>query len=336
MTLRVHCPAGCLIRVPGRYAGKVVRCPGCQATLQLPQVSNTELDRNRTTSIRAALVRSSTSQTSDRPTAQNKPASPAERVPSPATESTVDSSDGDQKDRSKPLDGSDQHSTRVARKRLSTPAPLRRDPPPAELPMEPPPISVVGGESIPGSASASQPAGQPSGSFLQASKDEEQMLNQFRASTSDRKILARFYSACVFCTGIFNLVPAIYFWLTWDQVGLAPDWPRWAYLQVFIAGLHIIYAIYLYQIPDWSTLRTIAFAMLVLAMLYGVVSSGLLIGGGQGIIAHFLMLPSDLLNQAAIWCVAMLCLATLISYLTGRESALWCRTEKLLNQILTG
>ncbi|MCH2181212.1 MAG: hypothetical protein MK108_04330 [Mariniblastus sp.] len=339
MTLRVQCPEGCLISTPVRYAGKVVRCPGCQLVIQIPRVSNKTVDGQPPNTIRATRAKQARAQTSERSTARDDQLAAehgeSNRQETP-TEPIVRRSKEVQGDTSEPTSGMTGPPPVVIRKRLSTPAPVRRKGLAPDGPAEPPLPRVVEGETQPDSPPSSDGSEQPGPAFLQEQEDEEQMLRQFQASTSDRKILARFYSACVFCTGVFNLLPAIYFWSTWDQVDLDPVWPRWAYLQIFVAGLHFIYAIYLYQIPDWSTLRTIAVAMLVLAMMYGVVSSGLLIGGGQGTVAHFLMLPSALLNQAAIWCVAMLCLATLISYLTGRESALWCRTEKLLNQILTG
>ena len=76
--------------------------------------------------------------------------------------------------------------------------------------------------------------------------------------------------------------------------------------------------------------------MLVVAFVFGLLSTGLLVGGGQGAFANFLGLSFVIVKRAAIWCVAMLILATLMSYLGGRESANWQRAEQLLEEILTG
>ena len=54
----------------------------------------------------------------------------------------------------------------------------------------------------------------------------------------------------------------------------------------------------------------------------------------EGTIAQFLHLPYVLARSATIWCVAMLCLATLMTFLSGRESLNWQRTEQLLREIL--
>ena len=306
MTMRVQCPTGCLLSIPDRYSDKMVRCPSCQLVIQIPAVLNRETESGGVSTIQAKRVQS-TKNSSVAPQAVET----AEQEPRTEQEPPVS-----------------------IRQRLSVPAPIRREILPPEELTEPP--HRTANTQPPAPIESEEKGGVPVGAGTPARKDEEQILRQFYASTSDRRILARFYAICLFCTGIFNLVPAIYLGTNWDQLDIDPTWPRWAYLQIFVAGLYFIYAIYLFQLPDWSALRTIAIAMLALAMFYGFITSGLLIGGAQGYIAQFLMLPTAFSNRAAIWCVAMLCVATLISYLTGRESAQWCRTEKLLNQILMG
>lgn len=343
MPLRVHCPQGCLIRVPNSRAGKVVRCPGCKSVIRLPDVSASELASGKPIPIHALPADTADSQISDfvpyrddQPENLNQESDHGKQKPGSPTHQASGETTG-QTGRAVNEPGPFKEPTPVVpNKRLETPAPTRRKIPSADEPVDFSSPDVRDQEPLARSMSRPPDNTQRSKTFLQKPEDGDQMLRQFHASTSDRIVLARFYSICVFCTGIFNLIPAIYFWYFWGDIEIGSSWPRWAYLQIFVAGLHFIYAIFLYQIPDWSTLRTIAIAMLVFAMMYGLVSSGLLIGGGHGTIANFLKLPSALLNQAAIWCVAMLCLSTLISYLTGKESALWCRTEKLLNQILTG
>ena len=340
MPLRVHCPQGCLIRVPNSRAGKVVRCPGCKSVIRLPDVSASELASGKPIPIHALPADTTDSQISDfvpyrddQPENLNQESDQGKQKPgSPTHKATGETPHQAGRVVNEP---SEEPTPVVPKKRLVTPAPTRRKIP-SDEPVDFSPPAVLDQEPLAHSMSRPSDGTHRLKTFLQEPEDGDQMLRQFQASTSDRIVLARFYSICVFCTGIFNLIPAIYFWYFGGHIEIGASWPRWAYLQIFVAGLHFIYAIFLYQIPDWSTLRTIAIAMLVFAMMYGLVSSGLLIGGGHGTIANFLRLPSALLNQAAIWCVAMLCLSTLISYLTGKESALWCRTEKLLNQILTG
>ena len=155
-----------------------------------------------------------------------------------------------------------------------------------------------------------------------------------RRANADRVTLTRFFAAMLVFVGLVNFAPAIYCWYTWSQVDIDFLLPRWIYLQIFIAVLHLVYAVLLLQVPDWSTLRSIAIVMLAFAFVFGLFSMGLLTTGGNGLLAQFLQVPDSLGRQACIWCVAMLCLATLASYLAGRESNNWQRTERLLAEIL--
>lgn len=155
-----------------------------------------------------------------------------------------------------------------------------------------------------------------------------------RRANADRVTLTRFFAAMLVFVGLVNFAPAIYCWYTWSQVDIDFLLPRWIYLQIFIAVLHLVYAVLLLQVPDWSTLRSIAVVMLAFAFVFGLFSMGLLTTGGNGLLAQFLQVPDSLGRQACIWCVAMLCLATLASYLAGRESNNWQRTERLLAEIL--
>ena len=203
-------------------------------------------------------------------------------------------------------------------------------------------------EALPSVATSDQ-AMHESGAFRFVVKDPEAARNAGKEETSsvsalelrtkranaDRVTLTRFFAALLMFVGLVNFAPAVYCWYTWSQNDIDFVLPRWIYLQIFIAILHLIYSLMLLQIPDWTTLRSIAVVMLVFAFVFGVFSMGLLTTGSNGLLAQFLQVPGSLGRQACIWCVAMLCLATLASYLAGRESNAWQRTEKLLAEILT-
>ncbi len=167
---------------------------------------------------------------------------------------------------------------------------------------------------------------------VEEKKDWHQRLKD---ANSDRKLLARFFAICLCIVAIVNMVPALYHWIHWTQLSEEVALPRWIYIQVFVGALYLIYAVFLAQIPDWSALRAVAVAMLVMAFVFGVVSTGLLMGGGQGNLSSFLGIPFTLNRQACIWCVAMLCLATLMAYWGGKESMNWQRTEFLMKEILS-
>ena len=153
---------------------------------------------------------------------------------------------------------------------------------------------------------------------------------RFQKFRDDRVILARFLAVCLIGVGLVNVLPAGYFWNDWSRLDQPGPVPRWIWMQVFVALLHLVYAVYLLQIPDWASLRAVAFAMLGIAMLFGLVAAGLMGSSSQNVVPRFMELGGNVIRQARLWCVAMLCVATLASYLGGRESARWQRAEKLM------
>ena len=159
------------------------------------------------------------------------------------------------------------------------------------------------------------------------------MTTRIERARKERIVLARFFAVCLCIVAIVNMVPAIYHWSQWSEVAELQQLPRWTYLQIFVAAMHFVYAFYLIQINDWSALRTVSVVMIVVGAIFGAVSAGLALGGAQGSIARFLNLPYVMIRSASVWCVAMLCLATLTSYLVGREATNWRRIEQLVRNI---
>lgn len=166
--------------------------------------------------------------------------------------------------------------------------------------------------------------------------DENRWGQRFKKSRDDRIVLARFLAVCLIGVAIVNVVPAVVYWYRWTAEESISALPRWVYLQVFAALLHVVYAIFLVQVADWASLRAVSWAMLAIAMVFGLLSTGLIVGEGTGFIPQFLELEGSLVRRAGLWCVAMLCVATLASYLGGRESARWQRAEKLLFSMQDG
>ncbi len=154
--------------------------------------------------------------------------------------------------------------------------------------------------------------------------------DRFQKFRDDRVILSRLLAFCLIGVGLINVIPAGLFWNQWSRVDQPPPVPRWIWMQVFVALLHMVYAVYLLQIPDWASLRAVAFAMLGIAMLFGLVAAGLMGSSNDNFVPQFMQLSGNTVRQARLWCVAMLCVATLASYLGGRESAKWQRAEKLM------
>lgn len=165
-------------------------------------------------------------------------------------------------------------------------------------------------------------------------EDTRSWETRLETANADRKVLARVFAICLCLVALINMVPAIYHWYHWNLQSDSMPLPRWIYILVFVGALHVVYAFFLFQINDWSAMRAVSIAMLAIAFVFGVISTGLLMGGGDGNLSSFLGIPFMLIRQASIWCVAMLVLATLMSYWGGREATNWQRAEHLLKDIL--
>ncbi len=155
------------------------------------------------------------------------------------------------------------------------------------------------------------------------------------AANRDRVLLTRVFGMLICLVGIVNMVPSYLFWNRWSQQIAAPPLPQWVYWQVFVAALCLVYAVFLCQIADWSALKSVSFMMLIMAMGYGLITASLALGGLQSPAARWLSLDGQTLDRGKTWCATMLCVATLISYLGGRESSKWKRANQLLDKIGT-
>lgn len=166
---------------------------------------------------------------------------------------------------------------------------------------------------------------------LESEVEKKSWEQRLQDANADRKMLTRFLAGCLLLVAIVNIVPAVYHWRSWALLAESMPLPRWIYLQIFIGAIYSTYAVFLMQINDWSALRSVSVAMLLIAFTFGIVSTGLLIGSS---FSSLLGIPYSLNRQAGIWCVAMLILATIMSYWAGKESSNWRRAELLLQDIL--
>ena len=156
---------------------------------------------------------------------------------------------------------------------------------------------------------------------------------EIAAANRDRVLLTRVFGIAISLVGIANMVPSYLFWNRWSQQIAAPPLPQWVYWQVFIAALCLVYVVFLWQIADWSALKSVSIVMLIMAMGYGLVTVSLVLGGVQSPAARWFSLDDQILDRGKIWCATMLCVATLISYLGGRASSKWKRANLLMDKV---
>jgi len=388
MPLRVHCPNGCLIRMPSNRAGRIVRCPECKSSIQLSLASESEIKSGKPIPIEATLVsydddcpvipvdtqhddNPSNSGSSDRideecdsavlseitaaieaATAEQSPP-PRETIPLRPENASMktdprpkaahhQSSQQPQQPQQPKLDVPSELSPRgIQKNKEAHREKLRMI---LAIPDEPIIAKPVTEESFAKHSlrpererkSRETPEVIPTWDVVPASAPSIPWEDRIRKANEDRVVLSRLLAASLCVLAIVNVIPALIFWYDWycsiDQVAL----PRWVYLQCFIAAIYVVYALFQFQIPDWSAVRAVSITMLVIAFLFGVLSTGLLVGGGGGVLADFLGVSHTYLQRAAIWCVTMLCLATLVSYLGGREAANWRRSQQLMMEMNLG
>ncbi len=346
MPLLVQCPSGCQIRMSRNRAGKIVRCPECKCEIRVPKLLPESMEVGSVHVCQAKVVEEKDQQ-KDRPGKSGaEVASGRLEVPKFKPRrgtGVILKSDGVVKSdrgstRGKAFDSlshsqKDSQTTQPRAKHVEVNSLGREselsEPNRLKTPDPALPLRAVGNQNSPGlsrlhSIRLSDPVP------VEKEKNWEVRLTN---ANSDRRILARFFALCLCLVALVNMVPAIYQWYHWTQLSDSVPLPRWIYIQIFVGLIYFIYAIFLAQIPDWSAMRAVSIALLLIAFVFGSVSTGLLVGGEDNL-ASFLGIPFALNRQACIWCVAMLFLATLMSYWGGKEAANWQRAEHLLKGIL--
>jgi len=159
-----------------------------------------------------------------------------------------------------------------------------------------------------------------------------------QAALPDRHWLPGVYSlaGATIAAALFGIAPAV-----WDVVeylqyydeAADPHVSRWALVLFLLGVVQAAYAIYLFQLPDWTSVWVVTIYSLALAGLYALGLGLVVISGDDGLFVgpHGLQLADKLASgKAGLWCVAMTCVSTIIAFFAGRLSAQWRRAESLL------
>jgi hypothetical protein len=143
-------------------------------------------------------------------------------------------------------------------------------------------------------------------------------------------------AAGLIAAALFGLAPAI-----WDVVEYvqyydlveSPHVARWALVLMLLGCVQVAYAVYLWQLPDWTSMWVVTLYSLALAGLYALMLGLVLISGEDGLLVgpRGLQLADKLAGgKAALWCLAMTSLSTILAFFAGRLSVQWRRAESLL------
>ena len=142
-------------------------------------------------------------------------------------------------------------------------------------------------------------------------------------------------AVAVVLAALFGAMPAI-----WDVVETiryrdAPGSPfvaRWALLMLLIGGVEAAYGLYLVQLPDWASVWVVTLVLLTITGFYAMGLAVVLIADPAGWLlgADGLQLTEKLTaGKAALWCLCLVSLSTILAFFAGRLSFHWRRTEMM-------
>ena len=318
--------------MPRSRAGRVVRCPECKCAMRVATLTESQLKMDGTIECRAKLARRRNldpEEAAQRERESAKREAKQQRIEKQKLNAVADE------------DSQQVIPPPVPAEYLDLPDPGVSDPqrPTRSNPVGP---NVVASPSDFPSASKNVTDESPThfinlddpAERFEDDEEEKDWEEKLSVANEDRRLFARFFAICLCLIAVLNIIPASFQWYHWAQLPDSVPLPRWIYIQMFIGLIYLVYAFFLAQVPDWSALRAVSVAMLLMAFVFGIISAGLLIGG-HGDFSGYLGIPFALNRQACIWCVVMLCVATLMSFWGGKESANWRRTEQILQNIAT-
>lgn len=154
------------------------------------------------------------------------------------------------------------------------------------------------------------------------------MAGRYGYQPDQEKLAAAYVLAMlVSLLGMFSMAPAVYDVARYlshtegDFVG------RWAFLLFFLGMIHLAYAVYLTQLPDWSSAWVLTSVVLGQGAFYAMLLTAAYLARGGSQLVQALDLGQYIDNgQAIAWCFIMLCLTGVVAYFCGRVSIRWRRS----------
>lgn len=144
-----------------------------------------------------------------------------------------------------------------------------------------------------------------------------------------RKATVYQFGLGLMAVAVFGILPAVFdivdHFRSVQSAGISP----WAFVLLLAGLLQAAYAVYVMQVPDWSTLWIASIFTLVLATAYAMFLAIALLASTDSQIIQFLGLTDKLHgNKATGWCFIMASLSSLICYLGGRVSVRWHQADQ--------
>ncbi len=104
-----------------------------------------------------------------------------------------------------------------------------------------------------------------------------------------------------------------------------PTTEPWAMAILLAAILHLVYMLYLIQLPDWSGVWVVSLFLLLTTTLYATVLGIRLLASPNNLVMQLLALDGNQFssNQEVGWCLIMILVTGTVSYLAGRFGMQW-------------
>jgi hypothetical protein len=133
-------------------------------------------------------------------------------------------------------------------------------------------------------------------------------------------------STLVALLGVFSMVPGVLEVARYLSNVEDDAMGRFAFVMFLLGAMHLAYALYLAQMPDWSSAWTLTAATLLEAAIYAAILTTIILSSGQSQIIQSLDLAHHIANgRATAWCFVMFCLSGVVAYFCGRVSIRWRR-----------
>ncbi len=132
---------------------------------------------------------------------------------------------------------------------------------------------------------------------------------------------------------VFGIVPAVLDVIQHFQSVNSTGISRWAWILFLLSGIQLSYAVFLFQLPDWASVRVVSIVTLGFSTGYAMLLGLLLLANGQSQVIRFLELTDQAAgNHATGWCLIMLSISILLAYFSGRIGTAWHRAYRLATE----
>lgn len=104
----------------------------------------------------------------------------------------------------------------------------------------------------------------------------------------------------------------------------------WALLVFLLSGMQLVYALYMVQLPDWSTTWVVMIVSAIVSVVYAIgLGVALMADGENPILAALGLAGVQSAGYLSLWCFMMTLLSSLLTYFLIRATLKWRRTYEL-------